>query len=195
MTDFIPSFIAFLESSKYVLIFVGSYMEGPGVMVTTGVLWNLGIVDFLPALAALFLGDILSDIMWYTIGYHAGRPFIARYGHWFGVVPATIAKVERLFGTYQTRILSVSKLTMGFGMAIPLLVVAGMLRISFRRYVTINSLGGLVILPATMLVGYYFGNVFVVIPPDLKIVSAVGMALFFLLALRIINRKLSTLAL
>lgn len=162
-------------------------------MLTTGVLWNLGVVSFWPAFAALFLGDLLSDIMWYLIGYHAGRPFIQRYGHWFGVIPETITKVEHLFKVYHTKILTASKLTMGFGLAIPLLVVAGMLRIPLRRYVMINGLGALLLLPATMLVGYYFGSAFVVIPPNFRVVTVVGMALFFLLALRLINKKLQTL--
>jgi len=189
----LPSLITFLEGSKYFLIFTGCYIEGPAVMIATGVLWHLDIVSFWPAYVALLLGDLLADIMWYLIGYHAGRPFIARYGHWFNLTTSTIDKAEHHFHRHHTKILAFSKLTMGFGLAVPLLTVAGMLHVRFSRFVTINAIGGAIIVLVTMIVGYYFGNVLATIPENFRIAAIAAAALIFLLVIRTVSKKLATL--
>ena len=188
---FIPSLIAFLESSKYFLIFAGTYIEGTTVMMATGMLWHLGTADFWPAYGALILGDILSDIMWYFVGYHGARWFFDRWGHWFGITPPIIAKVGRRFGIYHTKVLLMSKLSMGFGMfAIPILTVAGMLRVPFSRYVAINLFGSTIWVLFVMLVGYYFGNLLDFIPRDFQIALAIASPMLFFYILRIGARKL-----
>lgn len=164
--------LAFLESSKYVLIFIGSYVEGSTVMVTTGLLWRLGTLSFWPGYLALLLGDVLSDIMWYFVGYYAAGPFFNRYGHWFGLTPETIAKVKRRFHHYHTKILIISKLTMGFGFAVPVLAVAGMLKVPFSRFLLINASGSLVWVLGNMAIGYYFGTVVLSIPREFQIAAA-----------------------
>ena len=187
----LSSLFAFLEGSKYVLIFIGSYIEGSAVMMTTGFLWHLGTVAFWPAYGALLLGDILADLMWYAVGYHAARPFFARYGHWFGTAPDVIEKVEQRFHHYHTKILIISKLTMGFGLAVPILTVAGMLRVPFIRYITINLIGGMIWVFLLMSIGYYFGNVLDYAPKDFRVVIAILVPLLFFLALTLISRKLA----
>lgn len=181
-----------LESSKYILLFIGCYIEGSAVMMTAGLLWHLGVVDFWPAYAALIAADTLSDIMWYTIGYHGARRFFARWGHWFGITPESIAKVERRFHHYHLRILLISKLTMGFGLAVPVLTVAGMLRVPFGRYLAINVAGGIVWIACLMIIGYYFGNVLAHIPRDFQIALAVAVPLAFALILKQVAKRLET---
>lgn len=188
----LPSLIAFLEGSKYVLIFIGCYIEGSAVMMTTGLLWHLGKVDFWPAYLALLSADILSDTMWYMIGYHGARRFFNRWGHWFGMTPEIIAKVERKFHHHHINILIISKLTMGFGLAVPVLTVAGMLRVPFSRYILINLLGGIVWILCLMGIGYYFGNLLDYIPHDFQVGLAVALPIFFFLVLKLITRKLQT---
>lgn len=190
LVDLLP----LLERSKYALIFIACYLEGPGVMLTTGVLWSLGAVAFWPAFAALFLGDILSDIMWYLLGRHAGQPFIARFGPWFGVVPETVAKVQHLFHRYHTGVLGISKLTMGFGLAIPLIVVAGTLHIPFRRFLAINSLGAAVLLPTMMIIGYYSGTALTDLSVERQLYTIIGIALLCLSLFHLLGKRLSRVA-
>ena len=113
--DFIATSLALLEASKYVLLGVGSFVEGTAVIMGGGFLWRLGQVDFWPAYLALMAGDFLSDLVWYYIGYHAARRLINRWGHLLSITPDVIQKVERRFHRYHTSILVLSKLSMGFG--------------------------------------------------------------------------------
>ncbi|TSC70696.1 MAG: membrane-associated protein [Parcubacteria group bacterium Gr01-1014_49] len=188
--DLLPSLLAFVEQSKYVLIFLGSFFEGSAVMMTTGLLWHVGTVEFWPAYLALLAGDISADIMWYIVGHFAARSFFIRWGHFFGATPDVLEKVERRFNHYHTKILIISKLTMGLGLAVPVLIVAGMMRVPFTRFVVINVLGGIVWVLFLMGVGYYFGDVLHLIPKELQIAVAIAIPFLFFFGLRWVNRKL-----
>ena len=190
--DFLSVVVAFLESSKYTLIFLGSFLEGSAVMMTTGLLWHIGTVTFWPAYGALLAGDFLADIMWYLVGRFGARSFFVRWGHFINVTPEIIEKVEKRFHHHHTKILIISKLTMGFGLAVPILTVAGMLRVPFIRYLTINVLGGIVWVLFLMGIGYYFGDVLQYIPKDFQIAMAIAVPFLFFFALRALSKKLAT---
>ncbi len=184
---------AWVWSSKYLLLFAGCYLEGTLVMMAGGVLWHLGQVEFWPMYLALLLGDFLSDIMWYLIGYFGARPVVAKWGHLFGMTPPVMEKVERRFNTHHDWILAISKLTMGFGFAIATLVTAGMLRVSFFRYVLINGVLGIAWVFAMVMVGYYFGNLIELFPIP-RIYKIGGAAVFLIIAatlMALINRRLA----
>lgn len=161
-------------------------------MMATGSLLHGGIVSFWPAYGALVLGDILSDTMWYCIGRWGGRPFLDRWGRLFNATPEVISKVERRFHEYHTSILIVSKLTMGFGFAVATLMTAGLLKVPFSRYFTINLVGGFVWIFALMMIGYYFGNLLELVPRNLQIAAAIGGVIAAVLALRYAGKRLAT---
>lgn len=175
------------------LIALGSFFEGSAVMMATGLLWHTGVVSFWLAYAMLLAGDILSDMMWYFIGFFGGRPFFGKWGHLMGVTPEIFEKVERRFHRYHMRILIFSKLTMGLGLATVILSVAGMLRISFVRYFLINLIGGFIWVFSLMSIGYFFGNVLIYVPREFKIAIAIAIPILFLFAMRSLTKKLATL--
>jgi membrane protein DedA with SNARE-associated domain len=184
---------AFIWSSKYLLLFIGCYAEGTLVMMAGGVLWHLGQVEFWPMYIALFSADFLSDIMWYLLGYFGARPLVGRYGHYVGMTPEVMAKVERRFNTHHDWILATSKLTMGFGFAIATLTTAGMLRVSFLRYIVINGGLGLIWVYAMVMVGYYFGNLLEAfsVPKSYKIGGALILIALAGVVMTLINRRLA----
>lgn len=187
---FLPSLIAFLETSKYFIIFIGSFFEGTAVMMTSGILWHFGKVQFWPMYGALLAGDVLSDLVWYFLGRFGARRFVARWGHFINMTPAVVEKIERRFHHYHLQILVISKLTMGFGLAAAILATAGMLRVSLARYIIINVLCGFVWVFFVAVIGYYFGNLFRFIPADFQIIFAIAMFVAFILVLRYVSKRL-----
>ena len=170
---FIPQIAVFIESSKYALLFIGTFTEGPLVMIGGGLLYRLGQVAFWPTYLAMVAGDFTADLVWYWVGYFTARRLIERFGHWVGVTHQGIEEMERLFKKYDLKILTLSKLTMGFGTGTATLLSAGMLRVSFLRYAAVNLLAGFVWTFFLMMVGYFFGNVYALIPWYLQIVFTV----------------------
>lgn len=159
-------------------------------MLTGGVLLRLGQVEFLPLYVALILGDVLSDILWYWVGYLGARRFVMRWGHFVNATPEVVAKLERRFHKYHLRILVISKLTMGFGLAVPILTTAGMLRVPFSRYLAINVIGSFVWVAAIIWAGYSFGNVLSLVPEQFQIGSFIVLIITFFVGLRYLNKRL-----
>lgn len=184
--------VAFLYSSKYVLMYFGTMTEGPLFMLGGGLLYHLGQVPFWPTYLTLVFGDFTGDIIWYSIGYFGARPAILRWGKYLQITPLIVDLVERQFHRFDTRILIISKLTMGFGFALTVLMVAGMLRVSFVRYLTINLLCGFVWTFFLFTVGYFFGNVLTTVPTPIGIILGLGGPVLTLLLLRVAGNYLSS---
>ncbi len=164
------NFLLWLESSKYVLLFIGTIVEGPVVMMTSGFLYGLGQFSLVPMYFALVLGDFVADIGWYMLGRYGTHNAIFKYGHYVGVTPEALEKIEDKFSKYHQKILIISKLTMGFGFAAVVLVVAGMFKVPFKNYVILNLVGGFIWTALLVTIGYFLGNIFLVIPPVMKVI-------------------------
>ncbi len=177
MTDLVSSLIAFIEASRYGLLFVTTLFGSPIVMIAAGYLVHIHQLDFWAAYGTLVSADIVGDVIWYWIGRVGARPFLERFGKHFGVTPLLIDKLEGRFLKYHERILIISKLTMGFGVAIGVLAVAGLMRVPFGRYLAINLSGELLWALIPIAIGYYYGNLTDFIPPSFRWISLiVGLA-------------------
>lgn len=188
MEIFFHNILIWLESSKYILLFIGCIFEGPVVMMASGFLFSLGQFNFLPMYIALILGDFTADIIWYCIGRFGTRSTIFKYGHFLGITPTTLEKVEGLFNKYHQKILIISKLTMGFGLAIMVLITAGIFKVPFKNYVILNLIGGFVWTVFLLTIGYFFGNIFIMIPGLMKIVFVIFVIILFIFGLKYVNQ-------
>lgn len=184
MESIFHNILIWLESSKYVLIFIGTIIEGPVVMMVSGFLYKLGSFNFFPMYIALVFGDFVADIGWYCLGRYGTRSAIYKYGHFIGITPITLEKVEKLFKKYHQKILIISKLTNGLGFALVVLIVAGMFKIPFKNYVILNLIGGFIWTALLVTIGYFFGNIFQTIPGPLKIIFIAFIIMIFILTVR-----------
>ena len=164
----LASLLAFIEASRYGLLFLGTLFGSPLVMVAAGYLVHIQQLDFLPAYLTVVTADIVGDIVWYWVGRVGARPFLLRYGSYFGMNQNLMDRIEHRFLKYHERILILSKLTMGFGVAIGVLAVAGMMRVPFWRYLAINLSGELLWALIPLLIGFYFGNISDLVPESLR---------------------------
>ncbi len=168
LPPFVAHALAMVGQFRYLLLFIGTIVEGPVLMVACGFLLRMGLFEPVPMFAALAAGDLVADVAWYYAGMHLLEPFLAKRGHFLSVTPELAAQAKRLFFTYHTSILFISKLTMGFGMAIPVLVVAGASRVPFRRYLAINVVGEVAFVAMMLAIGYVFGHAYAQIAGGLR---------------------------
>lgn len=187
------AFLVWLDHSKYILLFLGAIVEGPVLMMTSGFLYKLGQLNFTQTYTALVGGDFVADMLWYCVGYFAAQPAIYRFGKFINVTPQIIEKVENRFQKYHIRILIISKLTMGFGFAIATLITAGIFKVDFRKYAVLNLLGGFVWTAFLMTVGYFFGNIFALIPEYLKVVFVIAAIVGAYFVVKIVSKRLEKL--
>lgn len=128
-------------------------------------------------------GDLVGDIIWYNVGYHFAHPLTKKYGKFLGLTPELIEKTKSIFTNHQTKILFISKITMGFGLPLAALIVAGMSKMSFKKYISSLFFGQIFFTGILIAIGYFFGNLYEKINKDFKIISAISffIVIFFIL--------------
>jgi membrane protein DedA with SNARE-associated domain len=169
MHIFLTNFLVWIQPYKYIVLFFGAIVEGPMLMMASGFLYHLGQFDFLPMYIALMGGDFVADIGWYCLGRFGGQAFIFKYSYLFHITRETLEKVESRFKKYHQKILIISKLTMGFGFSHAVLTVAGIFRVPFKNYAMLNLFGGFIWTLFLLTIGYFFGNVYAIIPAYAKV--------------------------
>jgi len=178
------------ESSKYVLLYLGTIIEGPIVMITSGFFYGFGQFNFIPMYCALVLGDFTADIVWYCVGRFGTRNTIFKYGHFLGITPLKLEKIEKLIHKYHLKILIISKLTMGLGLSLVVLIGAGIFKVPFKRYLIISLLGGFIWTGILVFIGYSLVNIYIIIPKSVKIIFVIFVALVVFFGIRYINKYL-----
>ena len=149
-----------LSVYKYPLVFATVLVQGPVVMMGTGLLLRLGQFSFWPLYFTLLVADFVGDIVWYYIGRNAAEPFLRRFGHIFGITRAVFEKMENVFRRHDVKILFISKITMGFGFALATLMAAGATHVPFKKYLILNLLGGFIWTGLLVSVGYFLGDAY-----------------------------------
>jgi membrane protein DedA with SNARE-associated domain len=161
--------LSFTAKIKYLLIFFGALIEGPVLMVASGFFLRYGIFSIVPLFIVLVLGDLTGDVLWYYAGYYFAEPLIKKYGKFIGVTPVIFEKGKELFHRYHEKILFLSKITLGFGMAVAILMTAGATKVSFKKYMLMNLLGEFIFITTLLSFGYFFGELYNRVANDFKI--------------------------
>ncbi len=126
------------EFLKYGAVFLAVLVEGPVSMMVSGFLLHLGQVKFWPVYLALLLGDLMGDTLWYWLGRNYASTLVKKYGRFLGLKEDLLKTIELAFKKHDSKILLFSKLTMGFGFALPVLVAAGAARVSYLKFIFLN---------------------------------------------------------
>jgi membrane protein DedA with SNARE-associated domain len=154
---------------KYLLIFILAIVEGPIIMVVSGFLVKVGYFEFLPAYVSLLLGDWVGDFFWYGLGYFSGKKIFMKHGKYLGLTEERIDRVEELFRRHQNKVMFISKITMGFGLALVTLISCGIMKISLKKFAIFNLIGEFVLAGILIGIGYALANGYVYVNHGFKI--------------------------
>ena len=183
MSEWLLHFSSQHQILVYAVIIVLACAEGPILSILFGALIKTGAFSFWPVYIALMVGDLIGDTIWYQIGRHVGMRFVRRFGKYFSVTESRVKRITEVFNKYHEKILIVSKLTCGFGFAVVTLMVAGMVKIPFLRYLTINFVGQFVWTGMLIGVGYFIGNLYAQANSIMEKVSIAALFVIVILAL------------
>ena len=182
--------IAIFLQYKYPALVVLSFVEGPYIMMMSGFLVKLGVLTIIPTYIALSIGDLIGDVVWYFVGYFFGNKFVRRFGKFFDITSESIENAKELFSKHRKKILIGSKVTAGFGLSLATLVTAGMVEAPFGEYILLNFFGQAVWTAVMLSIGYFFGNLYIVIDTVLGRIFVIGIALFVIYLLLRLSRRL-----
>jgi membrane protein DedA with SNARE-associated domain len=102
------------------------------------------------------LAATLGDNLGFAIGFYGGRPLLERYQKALRVRPSVIARGEELFSRYGSVTIFVARFIAG--MRIVAGPLAGVLRMSWRKFLLFNFLGAVLWVSVVASVGYLFGK-------------------------------------
>ena len=183
----------FILSFKYVLIFFGSFVEGPILMMTSGFLLHEDKTILVPLVISLILGDLFGDVLWYTLGYYGLNNTIHRVLRFFKIDERMYEKAKELFHKHHGKVLFTSKVTLGLGIGVGIMLAAGAARVPFKRFLLINTVGAFFMVAGLMALGYFFGNLVHGIPVFTKIGIAALLVILIVFLLQKFFAKLRVL--
>lgn len=154
---------SFLHAS-YLTIIVVLVLSGMGLpvpeevpIIAAGVFSGHGQLNPWLALAACIIGALLGDTASYWIGYFFGRGILQKRRWWSHcVTPEREAKIERMIREHGFKVFFVARFLIGFRSTIYL--TAGILRMSFLRFILIDAACAAVIIAVFFGLSYWFGD-------------------------------------
>ncbi len=173
---------ALIIQYRYLILVPAALLWGLLVCMLVGVAVRVGTLDLIPAYACVMLGELIGDMIWYWIGYRWGERFAHRFGKYVGIDKSHIDLAKHLFEKHNQSILLSSKLTTGFGFAIPILFTAGMTRMSFWAYMRANISGQFFWSGGLIAVGYFFGDWYLRVNSAFEKATVVSIALILVFA-------------
>jgi membrane-associated protein len=127
--------IHLLSEYRYWLLFPLAIVEGPIIAVIAGFLCNNGFMSPFIVFPIIVAGDIVGDSGCYLLGRLGVPKFIKKIARWFGITDEKIKRVRVLFNTNPNKIVGLSKIILGVGVAG--IYLAGNSRVPFARFLLI----------------------------------------------------------
>ncbi len=155
------AFIIFAECGLF------SILPGDSLLFTIGMFTALGTISYggkLSTLAVVFavliVAAVLGNVVGYWIGYVVGPPLFKPRTSWIGrklFNPVYVTKTHSFFEKYGSRALILARF-------VPLVrtfvtLIAGVGRMSFRKFIAYTAVGGVLWVIGVTLLGYFLGQI------------------------------------
>jgi membrane protein DedA with SNARE-associated domain len=153
--DSFGHFFSLLTAHGYVFMFILMLFEGPTITAASAFAAALGYFNINIVILIAIFGNLIPDIVFYSIGYWGRESFVKKNGKFLGFKKVNITALEKVFQENMVKGLFAAKLIPL--LSIPGLVTAGVARIPFKKYLGWVSL--IIACNSTffLIFGYYFG--------------------------------------
>lgn len=175
----------------YALIVLLVAVDGEVAILVAAGAASTGFLNPVAVFFAGALGNVVSDSLWYALGYY-GRIdwFLSRF-KWMRITPEKLASAKELVDRDAVKLLAIAKLTNW--MTIPALIATGASRVAHRRWLPLVVASNFLISLILVLIGYYMASSFLQIQNGLQY-AGVGFTLLFILFVlysvrRYLNKK------
>lgn len=130
-------------------------IEGPVATIIAAMLASLGAFNVFIVLIFSMLGDILGDVIFYSLGYKYGMDFVKKAGKYIGITESLVKRMEKYFLHHGGKTIFAVKSTTGLCWAT--FVTAGIVKMNFKKFLKYSFLGGVVWSSFLVAMGYFYG--------------------------------------
>lgn len=142
----------------YPLMFLAMCIEGPTVTAAATFAASLGYFNPYFVFILSILGDVLPDMIYYSIGRWGSFGFVEKFGHKFGLTDARIEKLEKDIKNHEGKTVTALKYTPV--LCTPGLMLVGAMKMQLRKYLGFVILVTLQKTLTFMALGYFFGQAY-----------------------------------
>ena len=125
-------------------------------LLTGGFFIYLGIVRFYPTLVISFLGILGGDLAIYSIGKKWGQDLLNHRNLRWIITESRLERVRQFFCDHGSKTVLIARFISGFRVAA--FFAAGMMGVKLGKFLMLDFLGALVLIPLLTLLGLYFGE-------------------------------------
>lgn len=187
--EFAPGNQALLGIWAYIGLSILVVIEGPVATLLAAVASAAGYLEPVGVFFAAALGNLGSDLLWYSLGYKGKIDWIYRYGRFFGVTVEEVGRMREKIHAHVLRILFIAKLTLGF--IIPVLIATGLSRVPIRRWLWVLLVAETIWTGGLVIAGYFFGQYVGTFEKGLRIYAILCAVIVAILVIRFIIARRS----
>ena len=169
----------------YLVVFFGVMLESVGIplpgetiLIAAGLLVHQGSLDPGETIVFGILGTTIGNQLGYWAGRQGGHPFVLQWGHYVGITPERLLRMEGFFARHGGKAVFLARFIPGlraFGA-----LVAGISCMHWWTFLFYNVLAGAVWATASILVGYLFSRSLVLVEGWMSLASVLLVLLFVL---------------
>lgn len=143
--------IVFAESG----LFFGFFLPGDSLLLTAGLLASRGNLNVVALILILFPAAVLGDTVGYWFGARVGPPLFKREESLF-FKPKNLLAAKAFYDKHGGKTITLARFMPFVRTFVP--IVAGAVKMEYRRFLFFNLLGGVVWAIGMTLLGYYLGS-------------------------------------
>jgi membrane protein DedA with SNARE-associated domain len=163
-------------------------VEGPIISVISGFLAYLGYLNIFVLYPLLVLGDLIGDSLYYSIGkYFSKLVWIKKIATRLGYSEEKEEFIKNHFKKHAIKTLFIAKISHGLG--IPVQISAGIAKVKFFKYVSVELVATMIKTLVLLVVGFYLGDSYMKINGYLHFFAFALVALAVLVILYFILNK------
>lgn len=159
----------------YVALLPLAVIEGPAVTVFAAFLAAQGLLDVGVVYAVVGPGDLLGDVLYYVAGRFLLQRLVTWHRAWATRLRHRVGVLAQRVRARAGAMLLFGKLTHSAGFAV--LLAAGAAHVPIRRFLAYNFLGTLPKSLLFVVIGYWFGRLYLAVQGDLRIAGVIGFLL------------------
>ncbi len=179
----------YVSTYGYAILLPLMIIEGPIVTLIGAFLASIGMLNVWVVLVLSIAGDIIGDVVLYGIGYRWGMRFVTAVGKYIGMTHLLIFRLEKFFEKHGGKTIFMVKATTGLCWAA--FVTAGVVKMPAWRFVWFSFLGGIAWSSALVVLGYFFGYMYVQIEQYITYAGWVmlGIALLIITIMSVFKKR------
>jgi membrane protein DedA with SNARE-associated domain len=141
-----------INTYGYLTIFIGTFLEGETVLVLGGFAAFRGYLSLPCVILTAFLGSLLGDQLFFYLGRKHSQGLLEKRPHW----KPRVERAQRIIRRFQTPIILGFRFLYGLRTIAPFAI--GMSRVTYGKFIVMNTAGAFIWAVAVGGGGYLFGQ-------------------------------------